>query len=178
MKSPPGGAGGPPSPTQGSRAWGSNGARVPGRGGHLSESHRAEAGGEKETSRSRMAEPGGKQSQNWRKQLAGFSSGGGWSGSEARITWGRGAECKGLDLNTGVHFVDKERGDKGPKTGRVKIQDLEKYASKDGLCVGPRTDSAVCHPGKMEKDKIPSQALKAVSNLKTSESQGLQTPGT
>lgn len=167
----------PPLP-QGSRAWGSNGARGPGRGGHLSESHRAEAGGEKEASRSRMAEPGGKQSQNWRKQLAGFCSGGEWSGSEARITWGRGAECKGLDLNTGVHFVDKERGDKGPKTGRVKIQDLEKYASKDGLCMAPHTDSAVCHPGKMKKDKIYSQALKAISNLKSSESQGLQTLGT
>ena len=71
----------------------------------------------------------------------------------------------------GVHTVDKVGVDEGPKTGRVKVQGLEKYGSK-----APHADSA-CRPGDMKKDKTHSQALKVLSKLKSVESSGFQTPG-
>lgn len=68
-------------------------------------------------------------------------------------------------------------GEKEPKVGIVKVQGPEKHAPEDRLRVAPHADSGVCCLGKMKKDKIHSQALKATSKLKSAESRSLQKPG-
>ena len=85
---------------------------------------------------------------------------------------------KGWILNTeGVYCVDKKRGDKERKAGRLKVQGPEKRVPKDRLPTAPHADSGVCCLRKMKKDKIHRQALKAISKLKSAESQSLQKPG-
>ena len=181
-----------PRPPQGSRAWGGPGAKISSRGRHLSEGHRAEAGAEKEAPRSRMAEPGGKISEleeaassggkETRDCLAGDCSREGWEWIRLQDCVGNGMlNVKVWILNTeGVHCVFKKWGDEELRAGRVKVpflsQGAEKHAPKDRLCTAPHTDSALWCLGKMKKDKIHRQALKAISKLKSAESWSLQKP--
>lgn len=75
----------------------------------------------------------------------------------------------------------KKWGDEELRAGRVKVpflsQGPEKHTPKDRWCTAPHTDSALCCLGKMKKDKIHRQALKAISKLKSAERKSLQKPG-